>query len=121
MSLTGSHGYDQTRFNVAVGVAYGSDVEKVKEAMWDSARFHPKVEKNPEPVVRFVDFGDSALIFEVLFWTKDPFYVEFTKSDIRFDIEMNFKKYNIKIPFPQRDLHIVSDFRLDTKPNGTVV
>lgn len=100
-----------TRFNVVVGVAYGSDITKVKEAMYESAIIHPQVFEDPVPAVRFMDFGDSALLFEVLFWTRDPLGVEFTRSDIRFAIEERFKAAEIRIPFPQRDLHLVSDLR----------
>ena len=103
-----SHDNDLTRFMVNVGVAYGSDVELVMQTMHKAAKQHPNVATIPAPRVRFVDFGDSALLFEVLFWTRDTFNVEFTKSDIRVAIDAAFRKEDIRIPFPQRDLHIIS-------------
>ncbi|MCB0855643.1 MAG: mechanosensitive ion channel, partial [Bacteroidetes bacterium] len=106
-----SHNNEVTRFQVNVGVAYGSDVELVMRLMNDVAKAHPKISKTPAPVVRFADFADSALLFEVFFWTHDSFNVEFIKSDIRIKIDAEFRKHNVKIPFPQRDLHIISDQR----------
>ena len=106
-----SHNNEVTRFQVNVGVAYGSDVELVMRLMNDVAKAHPKISKTPAPVVRFADFADSALLFEVFFWTHDSFNVEFIKSDIRIKIDAEFRQHNVKIPFPQRDLHIISDQR----------
>ena len=103
-----SHNQQSTRFNVTVGVAYGSDVPLVKKVLESCASNHKHILENPGPVCRFLDFGDSALMFEVLFWTNHPFWVEFTRSDIRYKIDEEFRKHNIKIPFPQRDLHVVS-------------
>ena len=95
------------RERVIVGVAYGSDIIKVKELLLESADLHTKVLKNPKPSVMFNDFGDSALIFEVYFFVKDSFRVEKIKSDIRFKIDSLFRENNIAIPFPQRDIHII--------------
>lgn len=106
-----SHDNEVTRFNVCVGVAYGSDVALVMKLMQESVENHKEVSKIKSPRVRFVDFGDSALLFEVLFWTQDSFNVEFTKSDIRVAIDAAFRREGIQIPFPQRDLHIISDKR----------
>ncbi len=106
-----SHTHESARFNVQVGVAYGSDVEQVIRTMGKAVQDHPKIEQDPPPKVRFTDFGDSALLFEVLFWTRDTFSVEFTKSDIRIAIDKGFREAKIQIPFPQRDLHIISDKR----------
>jgi len=94
------------REKVIVGVAYGSDIIKVKELLLESVNLQPKVLKNPKPSVMFNDFGDSALIFEVYFFVKDSFRVLMIKSDIRFKIDSLFRENNISIPFPQRDVHI---------------
>ena len=101
-----SHIQKLTRFSVDVGVAYGSDVRLVEKVLHDCAISHPKVAKNPDPFVRFNSFGDSSLEFQIFFWTDDSFYVENTKSDIRFEIDKQFRKNKIQIPFPQRDVHI---------------
>lgn len=96
------------RYTVSVGVAYGSDVIKVKNILLKCARNHKKVLSKPEPAVRFTDFGDSSLDFELLFWSDDYDTIEFVKSDIRFLIDAMFREHKIEIPFPQRDLHIKS-------------
>lgn len=106
-----SHSSESTRFKVEVGVAYGSDVEKVKAILLTCANVQPEIirDKDDErhnPFVRFVDFGDSALKFELFFWTINIFHVEFIKSNLRFAIDKAFRLQGITIPFPQRDLHI---------------
>lgn len=96
-----------TRFNIIVGVAYGSDVDKVKELLLQAACDHELVSKRPSPVVMFNDFGDSALIFQLNFWIVDTWKTEFIKSDLRFTIDKLFRENNIQIPFPQRDVHLI--------------
>ncbi|TXB64580.1 mechanosensitive ion channel [Vicingus serpentipes] len=96
-----------TRFSVSVGVAYGSDVEKVKELLLKSVENHEKISTRPAPIVFFNDFGDSALLFELRFWTVETWAIEVTKSEIRFKINQLFRENNIQIPFPQRDVHVI--------------
>lgn len=108
-----SHSSTSTRFKVEVGVAYGSDVEKVRSILLDCIKNHSEIiQENKDeqhgPFVRFVDFGDSALKFELYFWTSSIFQVEFVKSNLRFDIDKNFRSQGISIPFPQRDIHIIN-------------
>ncbi len=100
-----SHISKRTRFKITVGVAYGSDVQMVKRILLNCVKNHLDITKTPEPFVRFEDFGDSALIFEVFFWTNNAFWVENIKSDVRFLIDAEFRKNNVRIPFPQRDVH----------------
>lgn len=101
----------ESRFHVKVGVAYGTNVQRVRKILVEAAYSHGLILKKPEPKVRFVDFGESSLEFELLFWTNRVLEYEDIKSDLRFKIEADFRKNDISIPFPQRDLHIVSDFR----------
>jgi len=96
-----------TRESVDVGVAYGSDVQLVKELMLQAANSHPRVVKTPEPTVLFTDFGDSSLNFKVVFTLDDSFLARIPQSDIRFEIDRLFREHNITIPFPQRDIHII--------------
>lgn len=103
-----SHGSKLTRFNIKVGVKYGSDTAMVKDVLYNCALRHPDVSKNREIIVRFDDFGDSALIFTVFFWAKKTWVVETLQSEIRFDIDRQFREKGIHIPFPQRDLHLVT-------------
>lgn len=95
-----------TRFNVVVGVAYGSDVKKVESILLECAT-HEKVSTRPKPVVFFNDFGDSSLVFELHFWVLDTWNIETIKSDLRFEIDKQFRENNIQIPFPQRDVHLI--------------
>ena len=94
-----------TREAVAVGVTYNSDVAKVKEVLIKVANDHSQVLKNPAPNVLFMDFGDSALHFELLFSIRRSFESHLVKSDIRFAIDAAFKEHSIEIPFPQRVVH----------------
>lgn len=95
-----------TRENVVVGVAYGSDVNQVKELLLSAARSCKAVLNDPEPMVLFIDFGDSSLDFKLIFTINNSFQSAIPKSDIRYEIDRLFKEHNIKIPFPQRDVHI---------------
>jgi len=100
-----SHNSFKTRFGVKVGVAYGSNVELVKQLMIEAATEHPDIDIKPYPVVYFRDFGESSLDFELLFMTEESFRVERIKSDLRFAINQKFSSNNVTIPFPQRDVH----------------
>ena len=101
-----SHNRKETRFNLRVGVAYGSDVQLVKKLLESAAQEHANVTAESPAEVRFIDFGDSALVFDVLFWTNNMFRIEQIKSDIRFAIDQKFRENGIVIPFPQRDVHL---------------
>jgi small-conductance mechanosensitive channel len=101
-----SHIEKKTRFHVNVGVAYGSDVEKVRRILMECAYEHKNITHDPEPFVRFNDFGNSSLDFQLFFWTDNAFRVENLKSDLRFAIDQKFRQNNVTIPFPQRDVHI---------------
>lgn len=104
-----SHNSFKTRFGVNVGVAYGSDVNKVKQLLIDAALEHPKIDNLPMPIVFFRDFGESSLDFELMFMTEESFRVEAIKSDLRFSINQKFIENDITIPFPQRDVHFFND------------
>lgn len=93
-----------TRFRVKVGVAYGSDTSLVKEILLKCAAEHPDVIKNQSPNVFFEDFGNSSLDFSLLFYSRNLFRIERTKSELRFMIDQKFRENKITIPFPQRDL-----------------
>ncbi|MBO6517387.1 MAG: mechanosensitive ion channel [Bacteroidia bacterium] len=95
-----------TRFQVKVNVAYGSDVELVREVLLECAEKHSEIVRSPKPICRFTDFAESALEFELLFWSKNRFRIEDVKSDVRFMVNEAFNKKGIQIPFPQRDIHI---------------
>lgn len=103
------------RVSCQVGVAYGSDTELVKNVLLDVAKSHPSVvidSLNP-PVVLFRAFGDSSLNFELWCIIKDVNKKYHVMSDLNFAIDQAFRKNNITIAFPQRDIHIKSDPKID--------
>ncbi|PWL38233.1 mechanosensitive ion channel protein MscS [Flagellimonas aquimarina] len=96
-----------TRERVNVGVAYGSDVVLVTQLLEQVAAEQKQVLKNPKPFVLFDDFGDSALLFSLHFFTNDSFGDPKIKSEMRYNINTKFKENNVSIPFPQRDVHLI--------------
>jgi len=96
------------RGSLSIGVAYGSDVNQVKLLMERAAREHPKIKQNLEILVLFEDFGDNALLFNLLFWTTvtRPMDLRRIQSELRFALDESFKAANISIAFPQRDVHL---------------
>jgi small-conductance mechanosensitive channel len=102
-----SDNMNETRFSVTVGVAYGSDVQLVKECLLKAARQHSQISNSPIANVRFTNFGDSSLDFELFFWSAHVFRIGEIESDLRFTINDLFIENNIRIPFPQRDVHMI--------------
>ena len=90
------------RIRIEVGVAYGSDTELVKNILLKVALNNDDVLKDPKPFVRFNNFGDSSLDFQLFVWSNNIFGMENLKSDIRFQIDQEFRKNHVEIPFPQR-------------------
>ncbi|MEG3658977.1 mechanosensitive ion channel domain-containing protein [Arenibacter palladensis] len=103
-----SHQKKKTRFKIGVGVAYGSDVDLVVKILEESVLEHPDFEDGKTIEGRFVNFGNSSLDFEVLFFSENVFRIEKVKSDIRKIINRKFSENKIVIPFPQMDLHFKS-------------
>lgn len=94
-----------TRFTISVGVKYGSDVRLVEKLLLQAANEHPKVDQKRPTIVVFDDFGDSALVFDLRYWSSHLWDMDRIKSDLRFRIDELFRENNITIPFPQRDVH----------------
>lgn len=101
-----SHQTRHNRFRINVGVAYGSDVDLVSEVLINSALENTNVDQKDGVEVQLLDFADSSLNFQLLFYSDEIFRIERIKSDIRKVIARKFKENGIVIPFPQRDLHI---------------
>ena len=103
------YGDPSVRFRLPVGVAYGSDVYKVREALIAAAREHSATLEHPEPAAFLEKFGDSTIDFELVAWSR-----EMSHSPRRFRSDLNYLIYKhlsaagIEIPNPQRDLHIRS-------------
>jgi small-conductance mechanosensitive channel len=94
----------EVRFEIQVGVAYGSNTEIVRELLLKVAKDNTRVLDTPVPFVRFKSFGDSALEFGLYFYSTFGFQVDDIKSNMRFEIDRLFRENNISIPFPQRDV-----------------
>lgn len=93
-----------TKEFISVGVAYGSDVDKVQQILLDASTNHQAVLKNPPSFVLFEDYGDSALQFQLYFSIRESFVANVVKSDLRFTIFQAFRDHDIEIPFPQRTI-----------------
>lgn len=104
-----SHQAKKTRFKINVGVAYGSDVDLVLKVLEESAFEHPDISDKNMIQARFVEFNNSSLDFQVLFFSENVFRIEKVKSDIRKIINRKFIENKITIPFPQLDIHLKSD------------
>jgi potassium efflux system protein len=96
------------RIRVGVGVAYGSDTDRVKGVLLDVARAEPRVLPAPPAEVRIEEFGESSLAFALLCWIADPREDLRIASALRFAIDAAFRREGIEIPFPRRDLRIRS-------------
>jgi small-conductance mechanosensitive channel len=99
----------RVRFRVPIGVAYGSDVNKVREALIAAGRSNSHVLEDPAPSVFLNKFGESSIDFELVVWSSEMSHRPSRfKSDLNFAIEEKLREAGIAIPFPQRDLHIRS-------------
>ncbi|MCK8515205.1 DUF3772 domain-containing protein [Methylonatrum kenyense] len=101
-----THKNRMAREILKVGVAYGSDTRQVARILARCAEQHPRVLKVPPPVVYFLGFGDSALEFELRCFIGDTDDFVVVLSDLHFAVDQAFREAGIKIPFPQRDLHL---------------
>ena len=99
----------RVRFRVPIGVAYGSDVNKVREALIAAGQSNSHVLEDPAPSVFLNKFGESSIDFELVVWSSEMSHRPSRfKSDLNFAIEEKLREAGIEIPFPQRDLHIRS-------------
>lgn len=104
-----TYGDPKVRFRIPVGVAYGSDVEKVRATLIEAAAEDPHTLDDPAPSVFFVEFGSSSLNFELVAWSDEMSHrPRRYQSDLNFAIDKKFREAGIEIPFPQRDLNIRS-------------
>ncbi len=94
------------RLDLPVGVAYGTDPEEVLRLLLDVARRHGQVLSDPAPQAFFTGFGDSALTFELRAWTTNLEGRFEVRSDLAIGVNRALADAGIRIPFPQRDLHV---------------
>ncbi len=96
------------RVRIKVGVAYGTNIDQVEEVLLSIARDNKMVAFVPDPRVRFRQFGDSALDFELLCWARRPEDQGRLVHELNQQIYKDFAAGGIEIPFPQRDVHLKS-------------
>ena len=102
-----SHGDQRVRFRVPVSVAYGTDARLVERLLLEVAGENENVLKKPSPRVVFWAFGDSALEFQLRVWTTRMLHRRgFFFGQLNLAIYEKFQQHGIRIPFPQRDLHL---------------
>ncbi len=94
------------RAGIKIGIGYGSNAAEVRDLLVAIATGHAQVLKDPAPSVLFLDFGDSALVFELVVWIPHPKVEPVVLSDLRFAIDKELRAKGIEIPFPQRDVHV---------------
>lgn len=97
---------NQYRIRVSVGVAYGSDIDQVMDVLLAVGKDHSRVLAHPEARVRFRNFGDSSLDFDLLCWIARPAERGLVVHELNCAVYKRFAEEKISIPFPQRDLHI---------------
>ena len=101
--------YEKERIRVKVGVAYGTDVDRVEELLISIAVSHPEIMREPEPRVRFRAFGESSLDFELLGWIQEPVLRGRLRHLLCKEIYKAFAEEGIEIPYPKRDVYLHGD------------
>lgn len=102
-----TYGDRRVRFRIPVGVAYGSDVKKVRDALLAVARENPQTLKEPAPNVFLEQFGENSIDFKLIVWSSEmSARPSRYRSDLNFAIAEKFREAGIEFPFPQRDVHI---------------
>jgi potassium efflux system protein len=96
------------RLRTTVGVSYDSDMRQVMRVLFDAASSLPGRLETHEPRVLMVEFGDSAVVFEVSIWSADPWSARVTRSSLNEAIWWALRDARIGIPYPQRDVHVRS-------------
>ncbi|MFC1781188.1 mechanosensitive ion channel domain-containing protein, partial [Planctomycetota bacterium] len=104
--ITNVTGSNTRRVDMKFGISYSDDIAKVAEILEDIVRSHELVLKDPEPVVKLHELGDSSVNFVCRPWVKTPDYWT-VYWDVTRTVKERFDKQGVSIPFPQRDVHII--------------
>jgi potassium efflux system protein len=97
------------RIALKVGVAYGTDVAKVREILNKIIDRHPDILKEPQPIITFQEFGDSSLNFVIRCCTTSISRRWHLIDEVNSAINEAFEREGIEIPFPQRVVHMVEE------------
>jgi small-conductance mechanosensitive channel len=98
--------WEKERIRVKVGVAYGSDVDRVRQVLMEIAEGNPSIDGEPEPRVRFRRFGESGLDFELMGWIHEPVLRGRVLDALNTEVYKRFAAEGIEIPFPKRDVYL---------------
>ena len=102
-----SHSHSRVRLKIPIGIHYDSDVKQAIELCEESAKEVERVIEDPAPVCLLAGFGDNSVDLEVRVWISDPHNgLSNIKSQLLLKVWKTFHKYNIEIPYPQRDIYI---------------
>jgi small-conductance mechanosensitive channel len=101
-------GKNRKKISLSVSVAYGSDLEKVKDILTGILYKEERILKSPAPGIVAKDFSQSSIDFEIQYWVSHIREASASRSDLIYQIDKAFKQEGIIIPFPQQDLHIKS-------------
>ena len=93
------------RVDLTFGIGYSDDIPKAEKVLSEIVAGHQKVLKDPEPVIRLHELGDSSVNFVVRPWSKTEDYWD-VYWDVTREVKRRFDEEGISIPFPQRDVHI---------------
>lgn len=96
------------RIEIPIGVAYGTDPQRVLQVLADVFRVHPEILDHPPVTALFMNFGDSSLDFTVRGWTSQFDRWVAVRSELMVAIAAALAEAGIEVPFPQRDLHLRS-------------
>jgi small-conductance mechanosensitive channel len=103
-----SMGGHMKKTSIKLGVAYGSDIDKVKDLFTSILEGTDRILKNPPPAVFAKHFGPYSIDFELFFWVSHIFEFDPVKNDVITKIDIECKKAGILIPVPQQDINIRS-------------
>jgi potassium-dependent mechanosensitive channel len=103
-----SHRSSASRLVLPVRVAYGSTMSTVRSALLEAANSNSDVLKKPVPKVWFKGYGEDFLDFQLLVWISKPRRQFQITSDLYFQIDENLRLHEIRVPLPQRSLHVRS-------------
>ncbi|WJV63689.1 mechanosensitive channel MscK [Pectobacteriaceae bacterium CE70] len=95
-----------TRVIIRIGVAYGSDLDKVKEVLLQAARENPRVMVDPEPQVFFLEFGASSLDHELRLYVRELGDRSYTVDELNRAIDRLCRENNINIAFNQLEVYL---------------
>ena len=111
---------DSTRVKLPVQISYEDDPEQAMALLLEAAKASSRIIPDPPPSARLLNFGESGIDLELRVWINDPENgIGNVRTDVNLAIWKLFRQHGITIPYPQRDLHLVSAPPLDMRSEGT--